>query len=158
MTCKNHLLLLIVCVGIPISFRFALAQDAEIADGTATIRGDVVDTSPEQKPIAGVQVTITNSRTGETYTVTTDEIGAYVKTGLPAGRYTISVSKEGYGDRAGKSKVATAGGEIYDQIKMRKMETIFTFLLGNLFTLQFVIGFGLGILFGLLLSSLRSRT
>ena len=55
-------MLLIVCVGIPISFRFALAQDAEIADGTATIRGDVVDTSPEQKPIAGAQVTITNTR------------------------------------------------------------------------------------------------
>ena len=68
MTCKNYLLLLIVCVGIPISFRFALAQDAEIADGTATIRGDIVDTSPEQKPIAGAQVTITNSSTGKTYT------------------------------------------------------------------------------------------
>ena len=158
MTCKNYLLLLIVCVGIPISFRFALGQDAEIADGTATIRGNIVDTSPEQKPIAGVQVTITNSSTGKTYTVTTDEIGAYVKTGLPAGRYTISVSKEGYGDRAGKSMVVAAGGEVYYQIKMRKMETIFTFLLGNLFTWQLVIGFGLGILFGFLLSSLRSRT
>ncbi len=158
MTCKNYFLLLIVCVGIPISFRFALGQDAEIADGTATIRGNIVDTSPEQKPIAGVQVTITNSITGKTYTVTTDEIGAYVKTGLPAGRYTISVSKEGYGDRAGKSMVVAAGGEVYYQIKMRKKENIFTFLLGNLFTWQLVIGFGLGILFGFLLSSLRSRT
>lgn len=94
----------------------------------ATIRGEVIDTSPEQRPIEGVTVKIVNAANGKEHIVTTDINGLYEKKGLHAGRYIISVSKRGYGDRVGKSKVVAAGGEIFDRIKMRKRENIFTFL------------------------------
>ncbi len=94
----------------------------------ATIKGEVIEATPEQRPIAGVTVKIVNVATEEEFTVTTNKDGFYEKKGLPAGRYIISVSKNGYGDRVGKSKVVAAGGEIFDRIKMRKIENIFTFL------------------------------
>ena len=94
----------------------------------ATIKGQVLEASPEQRPIEGVTVKIVNAATGEVFTVTTNKDGFYEKKGLPAGRYIISVSKKGYGDRVGKSKVVAAGGEIFDRIKMRKQQNIFTFL------------------------------
>ena len=56
--------------------------------GGATIRGEVIDTSAEQNPIEGVSVKIVDAGSGQEYLVTTDDQGAYEKTGLPAGRYT----------------------------------------------------------------------
>ncbi len=103
------------------------AQDTEMVGNGATIKGEVIDTSTEQKPIEGVTVTIVSSGDDQNYTVTTDKDGYYEKTGLPPGRYTISVSKDGYGDRIGKSKVVAAGGEIYDRIKMREKDNIVSF-------------------------------
>ncbi len=101
-------------------------QDVDMTGG-ATIKGEIIDTSTEQKPIDGVSVKIVNSGDGTEYTITTDKDGFYEQTGLPAGRYTISVSKEGYGDRIGKSKVVAAGGEIFDRIKMREKDNIISF-------------------------------
>ena len=91
-----------------------------------TIKGEVIDTSTDQRPIDGVTVSIVSSD-GETLTVTTNKDGQYEKMGLPAGRYTISYTKEGYGDRVGKTKLLAAGGEIFDRIKMRKKDNIYTF-------------------------------
>ena len=102
-------------------------ETAEIVDGGATIKGEIIDTSTEQNPIEGVTVSIVNSSSGEEYIATTDADGAYERTGLPAGRYTISASKEGYGARIGKSKVVAVGGEIFDRIKMREKDTIVSF-------------------------------
>ncbi len=95
--------------------------------GGATIKGEVIDTSTEQKPIEDVTVTITNSSDGQEHMVKTNQDGQYEKTGLPAGRYTISVAKDGYGNRVGKSKVVAEGGEIFDRIKMREKDNIYTF-------------------------------
>lgn len=119
MTHVNLILLVIVCICMLVDA--VNAQDA-------TIKGEVIDTSPEQRPIEGATVKIVNAATEEVFTLTTDKDGSYEKKGLPAGRYIISVSKSGYGDRIGKSKVVAAGGEIFDRIKMRKQENIFTFL------------------------------
>ena len=147
---------LIICVSISISIPTAYGQDADFMGGGATIRGEVIEATPEQKPIKGVTVTIVNSFTGETYTVTTGKGGAYEKTGLPAGRYTIAVHKEGYGDRVGKSKVVGAGGEIFDRIKMRKKDNIITFFQKHFFTWQLVVGFLLGYAVALILNPRRS--
>lgn len=119
--------LYIVCFCCLMCLGIAYGQDAFMDSIGVTIRGEVIDTSPELKPIAGVTVTITNASDGQVYVVTTDDNGAYEKTGLPAGRYTISVSKKGYGDRIGKSKVVGPGGELFDRIKMRKKDNIITF-------------------------------
>ncbi len=117
MTRLSVILLVVICMCMSVSIVIAQEEDAV---GGVTIKGEVIDLSPEQKPIAGVTVTIVNSATGKEYTVKTDKDGAYEKKGLPAGRYMIGVSKPGYGERVGKPKVVAAGGEIFDRIKMRK--------------------------------------
>ena len=151
MTPKNHTLLSLVCIIISISIYTAYGQDAVPIGVGATIRGEIVDTTPEQNPIEGVTVKIVNSADGQEYIITTDKDGLYEKTRLPAGRYAISVHKDGYGDRFGKSKVVAAGGEIFDRTKMRKQKSFFeiffeinghlTFLLAIPFIL-YILGFG----------------
>ena len=142
-----------ICIGIDSVY----GQDAFIDVGGATITGEVLEGTPEQKPIEGVTVKIENAADGQEYIVTTDKDGYYEKTGLPAGRYTISVSKKGYGDRMAKSKVVAAGGEIFDRIKMAKKEYIHTYLLKQLLTWQLLVGFALGFLLGLFIDSKRPR-
>ncbi|MCY4400963.1 MAG: carboxypeptidase-like regulatory domain-containing protein [Candidatus Poribacteria bacterium] len=126
-------------------------------DVSATIRGEIVDTTPEENPIEGVTVKIVNSTNGKEYTVTTDKDGLYKKTGLHGGRYIISAHKKGFGERIGKSKVVVYGGEIFDRIKMRKKDNIFILFMGQVFTWQLVVGFALGFLVALIMSSGRSR-
>ncbi len=104
------------------------ASDTEILSDGAKISGHVFDSSAEKNPIEGVTVTIVRSVDEKTYTVTTDNKGAYEKTNLKAGRYFMNYAKDGYGERFGKSKVVAAGGEIYDRIIMRKKENIISFL------------------------------
>lgn len=87
----------------------------------ATIRGEVIEATAEQNPIEGVEVKIV-SLDGKEWTVKTNAKGEYKHTGLPAGRYTVSVSKRGYHPRIGRSKVVAAGGEVFDRIKMRKTD------------------------------------
>ncbi len=94
--------------------------------GDATITGKVIDTTADQNPIGGVTVTIVGSD-GQKFTAETDKDGEYRKTGIPAGRYTISYTKDGYGPRVGKTKVVTAGRELQDRIKMREKDNIYTF-------------------------------
>lgn len=152
----GSILIFIVCVGISISIPTAHGQEAELMGSSATIRGEVIEATPELKPIPGVTVTIVNSSTGETYTVTTDKDGVYEKTGLPAGRYTIAVNKKGYGERVGKSKVVAPGGEIYDRIKMIKKDNIIIRFLGEMLSWQLVVGFLLGYAVALILNPRRS--
>lgn len=151
-------LILVVCLGLSIDIHNAHGEDVvPTKNDGATLRGHVVDVSPNQNPIQGVQVEIVSSD-GKVYTVTTDETGAYEQAGLDRGRYSINVHKKGYGSRLGKSKVVASGGEVYDRIKMRKNENIITFLLKKLFTWQLIVGFALGFLVALLLNSLHTRS
>lgn len=72
------------------------ARDSSaIAKGTAALRGKVV-TADTGRPIRRAQVSVTGSDGGEPRTVSTNALGAFEITELPAGRYTISVSKSGY--------------------------------------------------------------
>lgn len=152
---------LIIYVCISLSISTAHGQDAEFMDSSATIRGEVIEATPAQMPIEGVTVTIVNTGTNMTYTVTTDKNGAYEKTGLPPGRYRIAFEKEGYGNRTSRSKVVTIGSEISVPMKMNKEETLVTFFQKRVFTVQFVVGclvgFAIGFLVGLILNSRPSR-
>ena len=94
----------------------------------ATIKGVVLEATPEQIPIPDVTVSIVHSD-GKTYVVYTNDKGEYIRSGLPAGRYMISLKKNGYGDRVGKSIVVAAGGELFQSYKMRKKDNILTFLM-----------------------------
>ncbi len=150
----SNIFLVVFYVYIFIIVPTAYAQEAGFMDSSATIRGKVVEATPEQKPIKGVTVIIVNTAIDVKYTVTTDKDGAYEKTGLPAGRYTISVSKKGYGSRVSRSKVVSSGGEIFYNTKMVKNETKITFFLNRFFTGQLLIGFLVGFAIGFFVASL----
>ena len=113
----SFLLTFIACVGISIGI--AAAQKAVINGGT--VRGKITDTSKNQNPIEGVQVKIVDVN-GTQFTATTNVNGEYTRTDLPAGRYLISIYKEGYGDRLGRPVTVVNGGDHYIPLKMTKKE------------------------------------
>ena len=119
----SFVLMLIACVGMSISIAFA--QDDDVNGGT--VEGKITDTSDKQNPIEGVQVKIVDVN-GTQYEATTDEKGEYTRTGIPAGRYLISIYKDGYGDRLGKPVTVVNGGKHYVPLKMTQKSNIATFL------------------------------
>ena len=115
MTRSSFVLMLIACLGMSVSITFA--QEG-VANG-GTVRGKITDTSNAQNPIEGVQVKIVGTD-GTEYKATTKATGEYKRTGIPAGRYLISIYKEGYGDRVGKPVTVVNGGDHYVPLKMSK--------------------------------------
>ena len=91
------------------------AQDAPLDGGT--LRGMITDVTPAQNPIEGVEVKIV-AQDGTEFTTTTDANGNYKHAGLPAGRYLINISKEGFGERIGKPVVIVNGGDHFMPLKM----------------------------------------
>ncbi len=121
-------LVLIVCLtmyGV-----VAFAQDdgisADVTGGGGTVRGTIVDTSTQSNAIADVRVLLIGTG-GTEFETTTDSSGEFEKSGLPSGRYLISVYRDGYGDRVGKPVTVIAGGDHYIAIKMTKKDNIVSF-------------------------------
>ena len=115
MTRSSFVLMLIACLGMSVSITFA---QEDVAKG-GTVRGKITDTSRVQNPIEGVRVKIVGTD-GTEYEATTEVTGEYKRTGIPAGRYLISIHKEGYGDRVGKPVTVVNGGDHYVPLKMSK--------------------------------------
>ncbi|MDD9975116.1 MAG: carboxypeptidase-like regulatory domain-containing protein [Candidatus Poribacteria bacterium] len=95
-----------------------------------TVRGQIVDTTERQNPIEGVEVVIV-AQDGTEFTTKTDANGDYERSGIPAGRYLISIYKDGYGDRLGKPVTIVNGGDHYVPLKMTKKNTIMDFFQGS---------------------------
>lgn len=121
-------LVLIVCLtmyGV-----VAFAQDdgisADVTGGGGTVRGTIVDTSTQSNAIADVRVLLIGTG-GTEFETTTDSSGEFEKSGLPSGRYLISVYKPTYGDRVGKPVTVIVGGDHYIAIKMTKKDNIVSF-------------------------------
>ena len=106
MTRLNSILIVIACIGISVGIAFAQGN----AVNGGTLRGTIVDVTPAQNPIEGVEVKIV-AQDGTEHTTKTDANGEYEKAGIPAGRYLISIHKEGYNDRRGKPVTIVNGGE-----------------------------------------------
>jgi hypothetical protein len=70
------------------------AFTARAQNTSASLRGAVTDT--QGGALAGANVTITNADTGSQSSQKTGPEGIYVFPSLPLGRYTISVTKEGF--------------------------------------------------------------
>ena len=102
---------------------FWLISNAVFAQdpGTGTIRGYVSDTSTTQLPIKEGLVVIVGVD-GTTFETLSDNTGAFKKSGLPPGRYLLSVYKEGYNDRTARPVTVAAGGDHYLPLKMHKKE------------------------------------
>lgn len=77
-------------------FLFAFASDPYLLaqSTTASMLGVVRDTSGAVVP--GAQVTVTNTGTSFTRTVTTDNEGGYLLTDLPIGSYELKTTKSGF--------------------------------------------------------------
>ncbi len=123
MTRLSFVLALIACAGMSLGTVFAQGEDVN----GGTVRGQIVDTTDKQNPIEGVEVKIVNTD-GKEFTAKTDANGDYVRAGLPAGRYLISIYKEGYGDRIGKPVTVVNGGDHFMPLKMTKKSNVATFL------------------------------
>ena len=112
MTRLIFMLITVVCVGMFAGIAFA--QDN--AANSGTIRGTISDLTQGRKPIEGVEIKIV-AQDGTEYTTKTDANGDYKKS-IPAGRYTISIHKEGYNDRSGKPVTIVKGGDHYVPFNM----------------------------------------
>ena len=116
MTRFSFVLIVTACVGMFAGIVFA--QDDAVNGGT--LRGTIVDTTRAQNPIEGVEIKIV-AQDGTEHTTKTDANGEYKKTGIPAGRYLINISKQGYGERIGKPVTIVNGGDHFVPLKMSKM-------------------------------------
>ncbi|MCG9131376.1 carboxypeptidase regulatory-like domain-containing protein [Candidatus Poribacteria bacterium] len=124
MTRLNLTLIFFVCVLVSIGITFA---QEDLTQQGGTVRGRIVDTTETQAPIEGVSVIIV-ATDGTEFTTTTDANGDYEKSGIPAGRYLISIYKDGYGDRLGKPVTVVNGGDHYVPLKMTQKDTPLDFL------------------------------
>ena len=131
----TRLNLALICVSyLVLSVDIAFAQNDFLQGGTirndslqqgGTVRGQIVDTTIEQNPIEGVRVIIVATDDTE-FTTTTDTNGDFEHAGIPAGRYLISIYKDGYGDRV-RAVILGNGGHYYVPLKMTKKNTIVDF-------------------------------
>ena len=112
MTRFNFVLIWVACISISLGIVFT---QSEAANG-GTIRGTITDTTPAQNPIEGVEIKIV-AQDGTEHTTKTDANGDYKKA-IPAGRYLISIHKEGYNDRRGKPVTIVNGGDHFVPLKM----------------------------------------
>ena len=113
MTRLIFMLIAVACVGM--FSGITLAQDDPVNGGT--IRGTIADLTQGQTPIEGVEIKIV-AQDGTAYTTKTDANGEYKKAGIPAGRYTISIHKEGYNARSGKPVTIVEGGDHFVPFNM----------------------------------------
>ena len=119
MTRLSFALTFVVCITMSVSVIFA--------NQGGVVRGRIVDTTDRQNPIEDVTVIIV-AQDGSEFTTTTDANGDYEKSDIPAGRYLISIYKDGYGDRLGKPVTIVNGGDHYVPLKMTEKDNIVTFL------------------------------
>lgn len=110
------LLSVIACIGTFIGASFA---QNNAANG-GTLRGTITDTTPAHNPIEGVDVKIYDQNGEHDFTVKTDAKGEYKRSGIPAGRYLISIFKRGYGNRLGKPVTIVDGGDHFVPLRMVK--------------------------------------
>ena len=103
--------------GIYIFNFISYAQDDIPKGGTITV--ELSEAAAERKPIEGAEIKLI-SEDGKEYVKKSDATGKYKFTGIPAGRYSLNVTKAGYRDRIKNPLVLAEGGESYQHIKMIK--------------------------------------
>ena len=118
----RFIFMLILAVCISMFTDIGSAQDDAISGGT--LRGQITDVTLRQNPIEGVEVKIVAQDGGKEWTTKTDVDGNYKHAGLPAGRYLISISKDGYDKRVGKSVTIADGGDHFVPLKMAQKGNI----------------------------------
>ena len=78
-----------------VSLLLAVGVGAQTQSTTGTIQGTVLDANGAAVP--GASVEIKHIETNFTRSLTSDEEGRFVALSLPPGRYTVTVTKQGFG-------------------------------------------------------------
>ncbi len=119
----TRLSLVLMCVAYTI-----ISAGTAFAQYGGTVRGQIVDTTELQNPIEDVEVIIV-AEDGTEFKTTTNAKGDYKRSNIPAGRYLISIYKDGYRDRLGKPVTVVNGGDHYVPLKMTKHDNILSVLI-----------------------------
>jgi len=94
---RAHVLLLAVACGAAVAAQQPPRDSTRPVAGTATIGGRVFIDGDAQRPARRVRVTLTNvAKASPGLTATTDDNGAFVFRGLPAGRFELQAFKNAY--------------------------------------------------------------
>ena len=117
-----------------------ISTSVVFAQHGGVVRGQILDTTESQNPIEGVRVIIV-AEDGKELTTTTDANGDYEKSGILAGRYLISIYKDGYGDRLGKPVTVVNGGDHYVRLMMTKHDNILVLLFRKAVSLYWILFF-----------------
>ena len=103
---KRLLQTLVLCIGMSLCHPAAVRAQAT----TATVYGNVTDSSGAQLP--GAPVLIVNEDTGTTQTTTTNPTGEFTFNFLPVGRYSLTIAASGFKEQTEPGIELTAGQRI----------------------------------------------
>src|SRR6185312_9825873 len=94
-------------ISVLIMLAFAVAAVAQSQMTTGTIEGTVSDVNGAV--VAGATVEIKNLDTNLSKTLTTDEGGRFVALAIPPGRYSVTVTKQGFATTVAERVELTVG-------------------------------------------------
>jgi hypothetical protein len=95
----------------------AIGVTAQTQSTTGTIQGTVSDVNGASVP--GASVEIKNLDTNLTKTLTTDEGGRFVALALPPGKYTVTITKQGFGSLVAENLELTVGQAVTLPLSMK---------------------------------------
>ena len=108
---KLHHTAVLVAAIVPMTLMPSVASFATVAaqdEGASNVEGVVRDANGSA--LAGARVAIVGNSSGHSRTVHTDRQGGFSATGLPAGTYTITVSRQGFAAARYAGMRLAAGG------------------------------------------------
>src|SRR5437762_10291024 len=104
-------------ISLLLVFAFAVPAFSQSQATTGTIQGDISDANGAA--VAGATVEIKNLDTNLTKTLTTDEGGRFVVLALPPGKYSVTVSKQGFATAVAESLDLTVGQALNLPVAMK---------------------------------------
>ena len=104
-----------ICLLMTLLFATAIVAQTQITSGT--IQGTVLDANGAAVPSAGVEVK--NVETNFSRSLTTDEDGRFVALSLPPGKYTVTVSKQGFATLVVENANLTVGQAVTLPLSMK---------------------------------------
>src|SRR5881396_2776338 len=104
-------------IGLLVILALALPALSQTQITTGTIQGTVTDANGAIVP--GATVEIKNLETNLTKTLTTDDGGRFVALALPPGKYSVTVSKQGFATAVAESLDLTVGQALNLPVAMK---------------------------------------
>ena len=104
-------------ISLLVVLAIALSVVSQTQITTGTIQGTVADVNGAV--VAGATVEIKNLDTNISKTLTTDEGGRFVSLAMPPGKYSITVSKQGFATAVAEQLVLTVGQALNLPVAMR---------------------------------------